>query len=246
MANELESPPRIDPEQAERRLVDSEHLARYLWARQVVLGSDVLDAGCGRGYGSRILAGAGAARVVGVDIDPDAIDRARSAVRDQTEWLVGDITVLPFAADSFDVVVCFEVIEHLEQQTDALRELHRVLRPEGHLVISSPNRCQYPPGNPHHTHEFTIAEFTRLLQAHFTTVDLYCRQLGSDHSWNHATTPMRTAMRQARRSRTSISPATRDRKNSLSRWRRWAQPCPSCSRYLFLVLHLSFAGGTSG
>jgi hypothetical protein len=49
------------------------------------------------------------------------------------------------------------------------------------ILISSSNRCQYPPGNPHHTHEFTIAEFTRLLQAHFTTVDLYCQQpwLGS-------------------------------------------------------------------
>ena len=97
---------------------------------------------------------------------------------EDVELLRADIRDLPFESESFDVVVCFEVIEHVERQADALAELKRVLRPDGTLLISSPNRDVYTPGNPHHVHEYLPEELQAELQASFRHVVLY-RQ----HPW---------------------------------------------------------------
>src|SRR6186997_360777 len=71
---------RFDPESFRGELVEAEHLARYRWAAAAVAGRDVLDAGCGEGYGSRLLAELGGARrCVGIDIDERTIAAARDA-----------------------------------------------------------------------------------------------------------------------------------------------------------------------
>jgi SAM-dependent methyltransferase len=81
---------------------------------------------------------------------------------------------------SFDVVTCFETIEHVtgDAQRNLLAELARVLRPGGLLLLSSPNRGQYPPGNPHHLRELTADELRALLSELFANVVLV-RQ----HNW---------------------------------------------------------------
>jgi SAM-dependent methyltransferase len=172
---------RFDPASFHGELVEAEHLARYTWAAGAVAGREVLDAGCGEGYGCRMLVDlGGAARCVGVDVDPETIARARDKYRDRAEIIfeTGDITSLPFADASFDVATCFETIEHVGAQREAVAELARVLRPDGLLLISSPNRDVYPPGNPFHERELTAAEFERLLGASFAHVRLL-RQ----HNW---------------------------------------------------------------
>jgi len=88
------------------------------------------------------------------------------------------VTKLPFADASFDLVTCFETIEHVEAQQEVIAELARVLRPDGTLLISSPNRNVYPPGNPHHVRELTPEELLALLGARFPEVRLF-RQ----HNW---------------------------------------------------------------
>ncbi len=159
-------------------LIRAEHEGRYRWAAGAVGGKEVLDAGCGVGYGAEILAEAGASRIVGVDIAGEAIESAILRVDPIGEFVVGDLEQLPFTPCSFDVVVCFEVIEHVHRREVVLDELRRVLRPEGVLIVSSPNREVYLPGNPHHIHEYTPAELHAALTQRFRHVALY-RQ----HQW---------------------------------------------------------------
>jgi 2-polyprenyl-3-methyl-5-hydroxy-6-metoxy-1,4-benzoquinol methylase len=162
---------RFVPGQGRGELMEAEHLARYWWAGELVAGRRVLDAGCGVGYGAAMLAAAGAAEVMGVDVAADAIAAAAEA-NPGIEFTVGDLHALPFEDGRFDVVVCFEVIEHVDRQDAAIAELARVLAPDGVLAISSPNRGVYPPGNPHHVHEFVPDELHAALAARFAHVEL--------------------------------------------------------------------------
>jgi GT2 family glycosyltransferase/ubiquinone/menaquinone biosynthesis C-methylase UbiE len=159
------------------RLIDAEHRARYHWAASAAAGKQVLDAGCGVGYGTRILADAGAARVVGVDRSGDAVEAAAARVGDRAELVVGDLQALPFEDRSFDLVACFEAIEHVADAERALDELRRVLSPDGLLLVSSPNRGEYLPGNPWHVHEFTPDELERSLGRRFANVGLHRQQV---------------------------------------------------------------------
>lgn len=143
----------------------SEHLARYAFARQYAAARRVLDAGCGTGYGSAELAGV-AAQVVGFDVAREAIDDARSRFsRAGLHFTVASGGSMPFATEAFDLVVAFEVIEHLEDQRGFLKECARVLKPGSLLIVSSPNRLYYAESraktgpNPFHTHEFEAVEF---------------------------------------------------------------------------------------
>ncbi len=157
---------RFVPESMGDQLIEAEHQARYRHAVQLVRGRTVLDAGCGVGWGSVLLADAGAARVTGLDIDPGALENARRRAP-VASFVRGDLGALPFDDGAFEVVVCFEAIEHVGDPLVALDELRRVLTPGGVLTVSSPNPEVYPPGNPFHVHEFTPAELGRELARRF-------------------------------------------------------------------------------
>jgi len=173
-----EVPERFDPVSIRGEMTDAEHLARYAWAMQLVPGRRVLDAGCGLGYGSALLAGAGAASVTGMDVAAAVVEAARSRVPAGVTLVEGDVHELPFEDGSFDLVVCFEVIEHVHDAPRAIGDLARVLAPGGVLAVSSPNRDAYVPGNPHHVHEFTPEELRSALTERFSEVSLL-RQ----HQW---------------------------------------------------------------
>ena len=166
---------RFDPELMGGSLLEAEHLARYRWAGALVEGKRVLDAGCGTGYGSELLARQGAAEVVGVDVDAEVIDAASRSDQRAT-FAVADLRELPADLGEFDVVVCFEVLEHIREPEVALDSLAGVLRPGGILAVSSPNRDVYPPGNPFHEHEFTPGELAEALSARFAHVRLVRQQ----------------------------------------------------------------------
>ena len=158
-------PERFVPHLMGGRMIDAEHRARYWWAASFVEEKNVLDAGCGTGYGSNILAGAGAASVIGVDRAAHVIEYARTQAEPVASFQVGDLVALPFADDAFEVAVCFEAIEHVDVPEAVLDELVRVLRPGGLLAISSPNRDIYTGSNPHHRHEFAPEELRSALSA---------------------------------------------------------------------------------
>ena len=157
----------------------NEHLARYAFATRLARGKRVLDAGCGAGYGSAELAQA-AFLVVGVDRAAEAIDFARAAYRfPNLGFERASCAALPHPAGAFDLVVAFEVIEHLENWREFLGEARRVLAPNGQFIVSTPNRLYYtesrgPSGtNPFHVHEFGFEEFRAELQSVFPHVSLF-------------------------------------------------------------------------
>ncbi len=156
----------------------AEHLARYAFARRYAAGKRVLDAGCGTGYGTVELA-RDAATVTGVDVSEEAVEFAAAnyplpSVRFQKASCLD----LPFTDASFDVVVAYEVIEHLADYRHFLDECARVLSPEGVLIVSTPNKRYYtesrgPAGsNPYHEHEFEADEFQTELTRLFPYVSL--------------------------------------------------------------------------
>jgi SAM-dependent methyltransferase len=147
-----------------------EHQARYRWAASLVPGKEVLDAGCGTGWGTALLAEGGAARVVGVDRSALAIDHGRAEHGDAVEVRVADICAPDLPDASFDVVVCFEAIEHVDDPSSALDHFRRVLRPDGVLVVSTPVKGVYPAGNPFHVHEFEAGELEAALRRRFAHV----------------------------------------------------------------------------
>ena len=171
-------PERFVPESMRDELLAAEHLARYEWAGGLAPGRRVLDAGCGTGYGAEMLAAAGAASVMGVDSAAAVVEAARARAGGRLAFERADVARLPYDDGSFDLVTCFEVIEHVPDPGAVLGELRRVLAPGGVLAISSPNADRYPPGNPHHVREFTTSEFRALLAEAFPAVRLLAQ-----HQW---------------------------------------------------------------
>ena len=167
-------PERIIPDETEPGVV-ALHVVRYEFALPHCAGKEVLDAACGAGYGSALLASR-ARRVVGVDVSDEAVAYARARYSaENVEFATADVTALPFPDAAFDVVVSFETVEHVEDPNAFLAEVARVLRPDGVLVVSTPHvrRTNMSPDNPFHRVELSRADFQRLLERRFGDVDLY-------------------------------------------------------------------------
>jgi SAM-dependent methyltransferase len=171
-----EPPERFDPERMGGTLIAAEHLVRYWWARQGAEGADVLDAACGVGFGTELLAEAGARSVTGIDLSDEAVEVARRRCGSRARVEKADVRELPLEDDSVDLAVCFETIEHVTEPERAIAELRRLLRPGGTLVISSPNRGVSTPGNPHHVRELTSGELRDALLGSFAHVELFAQQ----------------------------------------------------------------------
>lgn len=143
---------------------------------------DVLDAGCGAGPGLRFFAAQGH-RVTGLDRSFLALERASRQVRG-ARLVQADLQAgLPFAAQSFDLVVLGDVIEHVPDGLSLLRECYRVLRPGGHLVLSTVNRWDVRRffqgqrwsgrADPTHVHLYSPLELRKaLVRAGFRSVRL--------------------------------------------------------------------------
>jgi SAM-dependent methyltransferase len=169
---------RLVPGQVERDLWN-EHIARYAFAARLARRKRVLDIACGVGYGSAELARV-AASVHGIDISDDAVAEAlRRYAASNLHFLAAPAQQLPFPDSSFDLIVAFEVIEHLEDWPRLLTEARRLLAPGGQLIVSTPNKSFYAETrrlagpNPYHAHEFEFAEFRDALAGHFSSVTLY-------------------------------------------------------------------------
>lgn len=154
-----------------------QHLARYRWAAGMAGGKRVLDLASGAGYGSGLLARAGGRPVVSADCSEEAFREAAlpGSGAGRLTGTLADAARLPFAADSFDLYVSFETIEHVEDDRAVVREARRVLAPGGVFLCSTPERRVVSPGraladrpdNPFHVREYAFAEFEALLRAEF-------------------------------------------------------------------------------
>ena len=138
-----------------------EHWHRYCAVLPAAAGKRVLDAACGEGYGSMLLAGV-AATVVGIDVDSAAIGHATARYADRANlgFIQGSCAALPLPDACVDLIVSFETIEHLTGQDAMLSEFRRVLTPGGALIISSPNKAVYSEETGYANH-FHVRELTR-------------------------------------------------------------------------------------
>ena len=163
--------------------IAAEHFSRYLFVSHYLDlgGKKVLDIASGAGYGSYLLAQK-AGQVTGVDISQETVDYANSHYkRENLTFQQGSCYEIPLPADSVDVVVSFETLEHIDRQEDFLSELERVLRPDGIVVISSPNKRLYTdvPNkvNPYHVKELYNEEFLALVNQRYR----YTEYLGQNY-----------------------------------------------------------------
>ena len=142
------------------------HHAAYGYARSRIRAGRVLDLGCGTGYGTAELHGAGAT-VVGIDrIAPDPANRAGAL------FARADLRGLPLQERSFDLVVSFQVIEHLEDPTAYLDAIAQLMRPDGLAILTTPNLLLSDGVNPYHVHEYRGDELADRLRSHFHEVEM--------------------------------------------------------------------------
>lgn len=155
-----------------------EALNKYALAATYAKNKLVLDAGSGIGYGSVYLQRSGAKQVLAGDIATSAIRKGKKIFPiEGVEFILFDITKLPFRDSSFDVVVAYEVIEHVKDYRSLLKECKRVLKEDGFFFCSTPNKQAVSPSkstsSPFHIQEFYIEEFLNLLCLYFETIELW-------------------------------------------------------------------------
>lgn len=148
-----------------------EHLHRYAYAIPYVKEKVVLDIACGEGYGSNILSKY-SKNVIGVDISVQVIDHAKKKyVNNNLIFKVGDVTDIPLENNIVDVVVSFETLEHIKDHEGMFREIKRVLKPNGIIIISTPEKKNYSDNseyiNEFHEKELYLNEFKSLIEKFF-------------------------------------------------------------------------------
>ncbi|MFO7996273.1 MAG: glycosyltransferase [Dehalococcoidia bacterium] len=155
-----------------------EHLHRYAFAARFVKGKRVLDLACGEGYGANMLARE-AEYVAGIEIDKTTVQHARSRyIRDNLEFIEGSILDVPIQdKKKFDVVVCFEAIEHIADHDKLLSEVKRLLKDDGLFMVSTPNKGAYTDApdqhSPFHVKELDYDELKSLLERYFKNFQMF-------------------------------------------------------------------------
>lgn len=137
----------------------------------------VLDAGCGEGFVSQYLAMRnGSMSITGVDVQPQAIEFAEKNFGETVNYRLGSLYALPFSDNSFDTVVCSQVLEHLDDVETAMAELKRVAR--RFVVITVPREPYFKLVNdfarairfsddPGHVNFWTSSDFQKFMGVHF-------------------------------------------------------------------------------
>lgn len=157
-----------------------EHLHRYAIVKNLVKGLNILDIACGEGYGTNILANY-ATQVTGIDIDDFTINQAGAKYNSKNIiFKRGSILNIPEPDNIFDIVICFETIEHVSDHLRALGELKRVLKPDGLLILSTPEKKYYSDEsnfkNTFHEKELYELEFKSLVSDFFKYNKFYSQR----------------------------------------------------------------------
>jgi len=157
--------------------VTIEHLHRYAIASDFVVDKIVLDIASGDGYGTNILAER-ALKVIGVDIDLESVkDANKKYSKSNLKFVSGSADKIPVDSDSIDIVISFETLEHHDKHHEMLIEIKRVLKHDGILIMSSPDKKYYSDltgqVNPFHVKELYFEEFKELIDAYFSNTNYY-------------------------------------------------------------------------
>lgn len=163
-----------------------DHLHRYSLVSNYVQDKIVLDIASGEGYGSNIISDK-AAFVYGVDIDAKSIQEAQLKYKkDNLKFLVGSTSSIPLEDHAVDVVVSFETIEHHDEHIEMMNEIRRVLRPNGLLIISTPDKKNYTEKrnfvNKFHVKELYKHEFFDLIAQNFNSIQMLTQKYVNGNS----------------------------------------------------------------
>ncbi len=155
------------------------HIFAYTIASKLIPdGSFVLDIGCGNGYGIYMLSQR-PINIIGLDVNRKTIDRAIVKYKSKNcnfQHYGGQ--TLPFADSIFDIIISFQVIEHIKSEQRYLLEINRVLKPDGMFVLTTPNKAlrmgnTKKPWNKYHFKEYFSHELTNALTGYFSQVDIF-------------------------------------------------------------------------
>lgn len=144
-------------------------LSAYYHAKPYIKGA-VLELGCGEGRGVELLAPLGTS-YIGIDKIKDVIDRLKSKFPDY-EFKSGTFPPFPFEDNTFDTIITFQVIEHVKEDEAFVMEIHRVLKPGGVALITTPNIKMTLSRNPWHEREYTGDELTAMCRNYFDQVEM--------------------------------------------------------------------------
>jgi ubiquinone/menaquinone biosynthesis C-methylase UbiE len=163
-----------------------EHLHRYAIINNYISGKIVLDIASGEGYGSNLMSNK-AAYVYGVDIDNITIQDAKLKYKKENlEFLTGSANEIPIKDNTIDVVVSFETLEHHDKHHEMMVEIKRVLKPNGILIISTPDKMYYSDErkyiNPFHIKELYKDDFITLISNYFSKQQLLSQKYSNGNS----------------------------------------------------------------
>jgi ubiquinone/menaquinone biosynthesis C-methylase UbiE len=161
------------------KFMTSKDIIKYNFCSKYVKNKVVLNAACGKGYGGDILLKGRPKRIINLDIDPLCIQYAKKHYLDhRLIYEVGDVCKLRFKKYYFDTVISIETIEHLRQPEAFIKEIKRVLKKGGLLILSTPNKKVSSKlfNNPYHPSEFTTKDLIALLSKYFTIQEHYLQE----------------------------------------------------------------------
>ncbi len=151
---------------------EARHLAAYDYARTLAPGKSLLDAGCGEGFNTQSLADV-AGKVTGVDYSATAIEFCKKTwTAPNIHFEHVDLTNPANFDQTFDLVLNFQVLEHIEDDRAFLQALRARLAPGGVLLLTTPNRLMSFSENPYHVREYTEQELRDLLEGVFGSVQI--------------------------------------------------------------------------
>ena len=172
---------RVSQRDASDNYVFQRSLLAYVYAAERVSGR-VLEIGTGSGYGVEVIAPK-AEHFLTVDKHTPSVE----LIENHPNVEFRSMTVPPLvgiANESVDCVISFQVIEHIKQDKEFVREVHRVLKKGGQFIVSTPNRSMSLTRNPWHVREYTPEEFSTLLESVFDGVDTLGVE-GNEKVWEY-------------------------------------------------------------
>lgn len=153
--------------------IKERQVAAYYRSLEYVAGLRILEVGCGEGLGASLLS-TKAASVVALDYSENALRVAHEQYgADNVEFTLMKVPPIDFPERSFDAVICFQIIEHLENPAELVAEIKRVLCEDGFAILATVNKAETLSDNPYHISEFEAGDFQNLLKAHFVEVEMY-------------------------------------------------------------------------
>jgi ubiquinone/menaquinone biosynthesis C-methylase UbiE len=153
-----------------------DHWERYIFASDFIKGDKIVDVACGPAYGTALLSKSSNQRVIGLDVDENTVKISTKNYGTFCDFFHISGYSWPFESNSIDSVVSLETFEHLDDPDSFLTEAHRVLKPGGNLILSTPlneTTGRFKPENPFHLREYTWDELGEKVSSKFNIIDRF-------------------------------------------------------------------------